>query len=93
MKRRLSVAISSIGDPRIIFMDEPTTGMDPLSKRHVWDLIQELKKSRVIILTTHSMEEADVLADRYVFLARNLTTSTPRSINHPIIQPTNQSIL
>merc|ERR1711934_475701 len=69
MKRRLSVAISSIGDPRIIFMDEPTTGMDPMSKRHVWDLIQELKKDRVIILTTHSMEEADVLADRIAALA------------------------
>eukprot|EP00743_Colponemidia_sp_Colp-15_P008092 GILK01008768.1.p1 GENE.GILK01008768.1~~GILK01008768.1.p1 ORF type:complete len:953 (+),score=144.68 GILK01008768.1:132-2990(+) len=64
MKRRLSVAISSIGDPRIIFMDEPTTGMDPQSRRQVWSLIQNLKKGRVIVLTTHSMEEADVLSDR-----------------------------
>jgi len=63
MKRRLSVAVSCIGEPKIIFMDEPTTGMDPVSRRHVWNLIQRLKHGRVIILTTHSMEEADVLGD------------------------------
>jgi len=69
MKRRLSVAISCIGDPKIIFMDEPTTGMDPVSRRHVWNLIQELKQNRVIILTTHSMEEADVLGDRIAIMS------------------------
>lgn len=69
MKRRLSVAISCIGEPKIIFMDEPTTGMDPVSRRHVWNLIQELKQNRVIILTTHSMEEADVLGDRIAIMS------------------------
>lgn len=64
MKRRLSVAISAIGNPRIIFFDEPTTGMDPVSRRDVWDLMQGLKRDKTIILTTHAMEEADVLADR-----------------------------
>lgn len=64
MKRRLSVAISSIGDPRIIFLDEPTTGMDPVSRRDVWNLIQKLKRNKIIILTTHAMEEADILSDR-----------------------------
>ncbi len=64
MKRRLSVAISSIGNPKIIFMDEPTTGMDPVSRRDVWTLIQRLKRNKVIILTTHAMEEADILSDR-----------------------------
>jgi len=64
MKRRLTVAISCIGDPKIVFMDEPTTGMDPVSRRQVWNLIQELKSKRYVILTTHSMEEADVLGDR-----------------------------
>ena len=49
MKRRLSVAISSIGDPRIIFLDEPTTGMDPVSRRDVWNLIQKLKRNKIII--------------------------------------------
>jgi ABC-type multidrug transport system ATPase subunit len=64
MKRRLTVAISCIGEPKIVFMDEPTTGMDPVSRRQVWDLIQELKSKRYVVLTTHSMEEADVLGDR-----------------------------
>eukprot|EP00762_Andalucia_godoyi_P004681 ANDGO_03589.mRNA.1 ABC transporter A family member 1 len=69
MKRRLSVAISAIGDPRIIVLDEPTTGMDPASKRKVWKLIHELKKDRVVLLTTHSMEEADALSDRIAIMA------------------------
>eukprot|EP01016_Furgasonia_blochmanni_P001456 TRINITY_DN10565_c0_g1_i1.p1 TRINITY_DN10565_c0_g1~~TRINITY_DN10565_c0_g1_i1.p1 ORF type:complete len:454 (+),score=146.91 TRINITY_DN10565_c0_g1_i1:59-1363(+) len=68
MKRRLSIAISSIGDPKIIFLDEPTTGMDPKSRRHVWDLIQDLKKNRLIVLTTHAMEEADALSDRIMVM-------------------------
>lgn len=63
MRRRLSVAICDIGNPSIIFMDEPTTGMDPISRRFVWKLIQTMKKNKVVILTTHSMEEAEVLAD------------------------------
>ena len=64
MKRRLTVAMSTIGDPTILFLDEPTTGMDPVSRKYVWKLLQELKKDRTIILTTHAMEEADKLADR-----------------------------
>jgi len=64
MKRRLTVAIASIGDPKIILMDEPTTGMDPVSRRAVWELVRILKRNRTMILTTHAMEEADSLADR-----------------------------
>ncbi|KAJ3337626.1 ATP-binding cassette sub- A member 1 [Gonapodya sp. JEL0774] len=92
MKRRLSMMISTIGDPKIIFMvrianrfyvygsssmskprfsrkDEPTTGMDPVNRRHVWAFIERFKKGRVIVLTTHSMEEADVLGDRIGIMA------------------------
>ena len=47
-----------------IFLDEPTTGMDPLSKRRVWSMIQRAKQSRIVLLTTHSMEEADALGDK-----------------------------
>lgn len=65
----MSVAISCIGDPKIIFLDEPTTGMDPVSRRECQKLIQSLKKGRTIVLTTHSMEEADVLADRIAVVA------------------------
>ncbi|GIL63848.1 hypothetical protein Vafri_17847 [Volvox africanus] len=70
MKRRLSVAIALLGDPRVVYLDEPTTGMDPISRRYVWDIIQEAKTGRAIILTTHSMEEADILGDRIAIMAR-----------------------
>ncbi|PIA35474.1 hypothetical protein AQUCO_03500083v1 [Aquilegia coerulea] len=70
MKRRLSVAIALIGDPKLVLLDEPTTGMDPISRRHVWDIIQNAKKGRAIVLTTHSMEEADILADRIGIMAK-----------------------
>lgn len=64
MKRRLSVAIALIGEPKLVILDEPTTGMDPITRRHVWDIIEDAKKGRAIVLTTHSMEEADILSDR-----------------------------
>ena len=70
MKRRLSVAVALLGDPKIVYLDEPTTGMDPISRRYVWDIIQEAKAGRAIVLTTHSMEEADILADRIAIMAR-----------------------
>lgn len=68
MKRRLSVAIALIGDPKIVFLDEPTTGMDPVSRRGVWNLIERVKRGRVTLLTTHSMEEADILGDKIAIM-------------------------
>uniref|UniRef100_A0A5B6YUA3 Putative ABC transporter A family member 2-like n=1 Tax=Davidia involucrata TaxID=16924 RepID=A0A5B6YUA3_DAVIN len=70
MKRRLSVAIALIGDPKLVILDEPTTGMDPITRRHVWDIIEDAKKGRAIVLTTHSMEEADILSDRIGIMAK-----------------------
>jgi len=64
MRRRMSVALSTIGDPKVILMDEPTTGMDPVSKKAVWRLIQRCKPGRIIILTTHEMGEAEILSDK-----------------------------
>jgi len=64
MKRRLSVAISLVGDPKIIFLDEPTTGLDPENRRQLWDILVESRGKRAMVLTTHSMEEADVLCSR-----------------------------
>eukprot|EP00898_Chlorokybus_atmophyticus_P003419 jgi/Chlat1/4078/Chrsp26S04118 len=64
MKRRLSVAISLIGKPLVCYLDEPSTGLDPASRRNLWDVVREAKKDRAIILTTHSMEEAETLCDR-----------------------------
>ncbi|KAK7330379.1 hypothetical protein VNO77_24573 [Canavalia gladiata] len=64
MKRRLSVAISLIGDPRVVYMDEPSTGLDPASRKSLWNVVKRAKQNRAIILTTHSMEEAEALCDR-----------------------------
>ncbi|KAJ4824173.1 hypothetical protein Tsubulata_111903 [Turnera subulata] len=64
MKRRLSVAISLIGDPKVVYMDEPSTGLDPASRSSLWNILKQAKKDRAIILTTHSMEEAEHLCDR-----------------------------
>ena len=70
MRRRLSVAVALIGSPDVVYLDEPTTGMDPINRRHVWDLIEKTKQDRTIILTTHSMEEADILGDRIGIMAK-----------------------
>lgn len=65
MKRRLSLILALIHDPKVVFLDEPTVGMDPQSRRAVWDFIRELKREgKTIILTTHYMEEAEELCDR-----------------------------
>ncbi|OAP05022.1 ATH5 [Arabidopsis thaliana] len=64
MKRRLSVAISLIGSPKVVYMDEPSTGLDPASRINLWTVIKRAKKHAAIILTTHSMEEAEFLCDR-----------------------------
>ena len=64
MKKRLSLAIGGAGNPKIIILDKPTTGMDSINRRNAWKLIQKIKEGRVVILTTHTMEEADALSDR-----------------------------
>lgn len=64
MKRRLSVAISFMGSPGVVYLDEPSTGLDPASRRQLWQVVKKNKKDRAIILTTHSMEEAEILCDR-----------------------------
>ena len=66
MRRRLSIAISLVSNPKVVFLDEPSTGLDPETRRHLWNILQECKKdkNRAIVLTTHSMEEADVLCNR-----------------------------
>lgn len=65
MKRRVCVAMALVQDPKVVFLDEPTVGMDPQSRRAIWDFVLELKKkSKTILLTTHYMEEAEQLCDR-----------------------------
>lgn len=69
MKRKLSLGNSMIGDSKILILDEPTAGMDPQARRAVWTLLQNLRRSKTILLTTHYMEEADALGDRIAFVA------------------------
>ena len=65
MKKRLSLALALVGDPRIVFLDEPTAAMDPQARRAVWDVVRELKQEgRTVVLTTHYIEEAEMLCDR-----------------------------
>ncbi|KAI8435956.1 hypothetical protein MSG28_004122 [Choristoneura fumiferana] len=68
-KRRLSVGIALSGSPRVVLLDEPTSGMDPASRRALWDLLQREKSGRSMILTTHFMDEADILGDRVAIMA------------------------
>jgi ABC-2 type transport system ATP-binding protein len=64
-KQRLAVACALVGDPKILFLDEPTTGLDPQSRRQLWDIVREFKKSGgTVLLTTHYMDEAERLCDR-----------------------------
>lgn len=68
-QRRLSIAISLINDPKILFLDEPTLGLDVIARKELWNIINELKGKITIILTTHYMEEAESLSDRIGIMA------------------------
>ena len=68
-QRRLSIAISLINDPKILFLDEPTLGLDVIARKELWNVINELKGKITIILTTHYMEEAESLSDRIGIMA------------------------
>ena len=82
-QRRLDVALALIGDPELLFLDEPTTGFDPSARRRSWDLIESLRDlGKTILLTTHYMDEAQNLADRVAILAagRIVAAGTPDSL-------------
>lgn len=69
MKRKLSVAIAFCGGSKVVLLDEPTSGMDPFSRRFTWNVIRQYRQDRCIILTTHFMDEADILGDRIAIMA------------------------
>ncbi|KAF4317459.1 hypothetical protein JM18_007589 [Phytophthora kernoviae] len=69
MKRKLSVAVSLLGDSSLVFLDEPTSGMDPYSRRSTWEILLNNRNDRVMVLTTHFMDEADILGDRIAIMA------------------------
>ncbi len=68
MKRRLCVALAFIGGSKVVILDEPTSGVDPFARRHIWDLISHFKPGRTIIFTTHHLDEAELLADKIAIL-------------------------
>lgn len=68
MKRRLCLPCAVIGQTKVVILDEPSSGLDPESKRDLWDVLLGLRKERSILLTTHSMEEADVLGDKIIIM-------------------------
>jgi ABC-2 type transport system ATP-binding protein len=81
--RRLDLALALVGDPELVFLDEPTTGFDPAARRQAWDTIRDLRGlGKSILLTTHYMEEAQNLADRLAILrdGRIVATGSPREL-------------
>ncbi|XP_061463687.1 glucosylceramide transporter ABCA12 isoform X2 [Rhineura floridana] len=68
MKRKLSISIALLGGSKVVILDEPTTGVDPCSRRGIWEIISKNRKGRTIILSTHHLDEAEVLSDRIAFL-------------------------
>ncbi|NXT18829.1 ABCA1 protein, partial [Syrrhaptes paradoxus] len=70
MQRKLSVAIAFVGGSRVVILDEPTAGVDPFSRRSIWELLLKYREGRTIILSTHYMDEAELLGDRTAIVAR-----------------------
>lgn len=88
-KQRLSIALALVNDPKILFLDEPTTGLDPQARRHMWGLIEKLREEgRTIILTTHYMEEAEVLCERVAIMDEGeiLEIDTPDNLIKKLIK-------
>ena len=70
MRRRLSIAIAFIGNSKCVILDEPTAGVDPFARRSLWDLLSKFRKDRTIVLSTHHMDEAEILADRIAIMSQ-----------------------
>jgi len=83
LQQRLGIAIALVNDPEVVFLDEPTTGLDPRARREVWEVLQGLKeKGKTVFLTTHYMEEAELLADRVAIISRGkiIAMGSPREL-------------
>ena len=86
-KQRLALACALVADPELFFLDEPTTGLDPQSRRQLWDLIEQVRQAgRTVVLTTHYMEEAERLCDRVAIVdhGKIIALGTPRALIHSL---------
>ena len=82
-KRRLDLGVALVGDPELVFLDEPTTGFDPAARRAAWEMIRSLRSlGKTVLLTTHYLDEAEQLADRVAVLreGRIVRIGTPREL-------------
>lgn len=82
-KQRISIAVALVHNPKIFFMDEPTTGLDPQARRNLWDLIKKIQKRGItVIMTTHYMEEAELLCDRVAIMDQGqiIALDKPRNL-------------
>ncbi len=82
-KQRFSIAVGLVNDPKVLFLDEPTTGLDPQARRHLWELVKSIKqKGKTVILTTHYMDEAEILCDRIAIMdaGKIITLETPKQL-------------
>ncbi|HSE60967.1 MAG TPA: ABC transporter ATP-binding protein [Candidatus Saccharimonadales bacterium] len=88
-KQRFSIATALVNKPKVLFLDEPTTGLDPQARRHLWDLVQRIRdKGITVILTTHYMEEAEVLCDRVAVMDAGeiIALDTPKHLINQLLK-------
>lgn len=88
-RQRFSIAAALVNNPRVLFLDEPTTGLDPQARRNLWELVQEIKKKGItVVLTTHYMDEAELLCDRIAIMdtGKILTIDTPKNLIKALIK-------
>lgn len=88
-KQRFSIATTLINKPKIIFLDEPTTGLDPQARRNLWDLIKEIRDNgTTVIITTHYMDEAEVLCDRVAIIdsGKIIAINTPNHLIDELVE-------
>jgi ABC-2 type transport system ATP-binding protein len=83
LHKRVSIALALVNDPRIVFLDEPTTGLDPQARRHIWDIVEQLRdREKTVVITTHYIEEAEYLCDRVAVMdhGRIIAHGTPNEL-------------
>ena len=88
-RQRLSIATALVNDPVVVFLDEPTTGLDPQARRNLWELVRSIqRKGKTVVLTTHYMEEAEILCDRVAIMDRGriVAIDTPDKLIDKLIR-------